>query len=114
MLSKKFRLSSTNDFKRVQNDGRVYQSKSFGIAFLKRDDSESSRFAFVVSTKIAKDAVDRNRFKRTMSETVRIASVDLLPGFDVVFLAKTSIASVPASELMKEVREGLKQSGLMK
>ncbi len=114
MLSKKFRLSGSNDFKKVQNEGQVHQSKSFGIAFLKRNDTEASRFAFVVSTKIAKDAVDRNRFKRTMSETVRIASIDLLPGFDVVFLAKTSIVSVPASELMKEVREGLKESGLMK
>lgn len=114
MLSKKFRLSGGNNFKRVQDEGRVYQSKNFGIAILNRNDAEASRFAFIVSTKIAKDAVDRNRFKRTMSETVRIASIDLFPGFDVVFLAKTSIVSVPASELMREVREGLKESGLSK
>ena len=112
MLSKKYRLVGSNEFKRVQNEGHVYQSKSFGIAYFKREDSEASRFAFVVSTKIAKEAVDRNRFKRTMSESVRIATIDLHPGFDVIFLAKTSIVSVPASELMKEVREGLKASGL--
>jgi len=114
MLSKKYKLTDSSDFKKVQNEGRVYQSRNFGIAYLKREDSDSSRFAFIVSNKIAKDAVDRNRFKRTMSETVRIATIDLLPGFDVVFLAKSSIVNTPASDLMKEVREGLKASGISK
>lgn len=114
MLSKKYKLNNPQDFKKVQTEGEVYQSKNFGIAYLKREDSEVSRFAFIVSTKISKDAVDRNRFKRTLSETVRLATIDLLPGFDVVFLAKTSIVNTPASELMKEVREGLKKSGLTK
>ena len=49
-----------------------------------------------------------------MSETVRLESINLLPGFDVIFLAKTSIVNTPAAELMKEVREGLKNSGLTK
>jgi len=114
MLSKKYKLTNSSDFKKVQSEGKVYQSKNFGIAYLKREDVDPSHFAFIVSNRIAKDAVDRNRFKRTMSETVRIATIDLLPGFDVVFLAKTSIVNTPASELMKEVREGLKASGISK
>ncbi len=114
MLSKKYKLSDSRDFKKVQNDGRVYQSKNFGIAYLKRTDTEVSRFAFIVSTKISKDAVDRNRFKRTMSDAVRLNTIHLVPGFDVVFLAKTSIVNTPASDLMKEVSKGLKESGLTK
>ena len=114
MLSKKYKLNNPSDFKQVQNEGKVYQSKNFGIAYLKRADNEASRFAFIVSTKISKEAVDRNRFKRTLSDAVRLATIDLLPGFNVVFLAKTSIVNTPASELMKEVREGLKNSELIK
>jgi ribonuclease P protein component len=112
MLSKKYKLSDSSDFKKVQTDGKVYQSKNFGIAYLKRDDNEVSRFAFIVSTKISKDAVDRNRFKRTMSDAVRLNTIHLLPGFNVVFLAKTTIVNTPASELMKEVDKGLKESGI--
>ncbi len=114
MLAKKFRLTGTESFAKIQEEGRVFQSSSFGMVYLKRKDEDFSRFGFVVSTKIAKDAVDRNRFKRAMSEAVRIASVNLVKGFDVVFLAKTSIIRVPTSEIMKEVRFALKKNGLLK
>ncbi|MCX6704156.1 MAG: ribonuclease P protein component [Candidatus Woesebacteria bacterium] len=112
MLSKKFRLKGTAKFSKIQKEGKVYQSANFGIAYIKRGDANPSCFGFIVSTKIAKDAVDRNRFKRAMSEAVRIASIDLVNGFDAVFLAKTSIARVPTSEIMKEVRLSLKECGL--
>ena len=92
----------------------MYQSQNFGLALFDRRDAEPSRFGFVVSTNIAKDAVDRNRFKRAMSESVRTSGTDLKSGFDVVFLAKTSIVKSPTSNVMKEVKNALKESGLMK
>jgi len=112
MLAKKFKLTGVKDFDRIQREGKVYQSINFGIAYIKRENEGPSRFGFIVSTKIAKDAVDRNRFKRAMSEAVRIASIDLVEGFDAVFLAKVSIARVSTSDIMKEVRLSLKGSGL--
>ena len=112
MLAKKFRLKGAKNFARIQKEGRVFQSNNFGVAYIKREDEDPSRFGFIVSTKIAKDAVDRNRFKRAMSEAVRIASIDLINGYDAVFLAKTSIVRIPTSEIMKEVRLSLKESGL--
>ena len=92
----------------------MFQSDSFGIAYVERGDSEPSKFGFIVSTKIAKDAVDRNRFKRAMSEAVRIDSINLVQGYDVVFLAKTSIYRVSTTDIMKEVRFSLRKAGLMK
>ncbi len=114
MLAKKFKLTGSKDFKKVQEEGKVYQSQNFGIAILAREDDQPSRFAFIVSTKIAREAVDRNRFKRTMSEAVRLTSRDIVPGFDCVFLAKTSIVRFPTSFVMKEVTDALKESGLVK
>ena len=114
MLARKFRLSEKRDFEKIQNEGKVFQSANFGIGILKRGDSDVSRFGFIVSTKIAKDAVDRNRFKRAMSEAVRMSMSDLSEGYDVVFLAKTSIVRVSTEQIMKEVRISLKESGLMK
>ncbi|KKR57424.1 MAG: Ribonuclease P protein component [Candidatus Woesebacteria bacterium GW2011_GWC2_40_30] len=102
MLAKKFKLTGAKDYARVQTEGKVFQSDSFGIAYVERGDSEPSKFGFIVSTKIAKDAVDRNRFKRAMSEAVRIDSINLVQGYDVVFLAKTSIYRVSTTDIMKE------------
>ena len=112
MLAKKFRLTGAKNFSGIQKEGIVYQSANFGIAYVNREDENPSRFGFIVSTKIAKDAVDRNRFKRAMSEAVRMASIDLKTGFDAVFLAKMSIVRVPTSEIMREVRVSLKGCGL--
>lgn len=113
MLAKKFRLTGPKDFKKVQDKGVVYQSENFGLAILNRGDKNPSKFAFIVSIKISKDAVDRNRLKRTMSEAVRLSSSEILPGSDAVFLAKTSIVKHPTHEIMKEVRMALKNGGLI-
>lgn len=72
MLARKYRLTGSKNFTKVEKEGKVYQSTNFGIAYVRREDEDPSRFAFIVSTKIAKDAVDRNRFKRAMSEGVRL------------------------------------------
>ena len=114
MLAKKFRLTSSSDFKKVQEEGKTFQSTNFGIAILDRKDSKPTRFAFVISTKVAKDAVDRNTIRRHMSETVRLLTNYIKEGRDVVFLAKTSIIRVPADGIVREVRTAVKDSGLMK
>lgn len=114
MLAKKFKLTGAKDYAKVQSDGIIFQSNSFGIAYLDRKDNDTSRFGFIISTKISKDAVERNRCKRAMSEAVRIDSVNLVPGHDIVFLAKTGISRVSTSDIMKEVRVSLKNAGLMK
>ena len=108
MLAKKFRLKGAKNFARIQKEGKVFQSNNFGIAYIKREDEDPSRFGFIVSTKIAKDAVDRNRFKRAMSEAVRINSIDLNPGFDVVFLAKTSIIRISTDKIIVKFYIGLR------
>lgn len=114
MLAKKYRLTESRDFKKVQETGTTYQSANFGIAILDRKDTNPSRFAFIISTKIAKDAVDRNTIRRHMSETVRLLTNYIKDGMDVVFLAKTSIVKVPADGIVREVRAAVKESGLMK
>lgn len=114
MLAVKNRLTESRDYKKVEKEGIVHQSQNFGLAILDRHDDNPSRFGFVVSTKISKDSVDRNRFKRTMSEAVRTSMVDIKNGVDVVFLAKQSMVRFPTSEIMKEVKVALKTNGLMK
>lgn len=114
MLAKKYRLTGNTNFKRVEVLGVMYQSSNFGIGMFNRKDEEVSRYGFVISTKVAKDAVDRNTIRRHMSETVRRIVQDVKNGYDVVFLAKTSIIRTPAEELVKEVRHAIRESGLLK
>ncbi len=98
----------------MQNRGTTFQSANFGVAILDRKDSLPTRFGFIISTKIAKDAVDRNTIRRHMSETVRLMTNDIKDGRDVIFLAKTSIIRIPAESLVREVRAAVRESGLIK
>jgi ribonuclease P protein component len=114
MLARKFRLTGGRDFKEVEAKGNTFQSQNFGIAYLDRGDKGPPRFAFVVSTKISKEAVDRNTIKRHMSETVRLMVGEVKDGLDVVFLAKTTIMRIPADEIVREVRAAVRSSGITK
>ena len=91
MLARKYRLSGSRNFQRVEAQGRVFQAKDFGIAYFDRKDTDPPRFGFAISTKVSKEAVDRNTIRRHMSETVRLMVGEIKNGFDIVFLAKTSI-----------------------
>lgn len=112
MLARQFNLSDRKNFERVEKEGQILQSESFGLGVFDRQDKESSHFGFVVSTKISKEAVQRNRIKRALSEAVRFEMGYVKPGYDVVFLAKGICVKKSTDELMREVKEALKKAGL--
>lgn len=113
-LAQRNRAIARDLFNKIHKIGKVYQSENFGISYIDRGDKNPTKFAFIVSTKISKEAVDRNTIKRHMSETVRIMVKDIKDGMDILFLAKPSIMRQPASEISKEVRMAIKEGGFLK
>lgn len=114
MIASIYRLRGDKSFREVLDKGRLVQAESFGIAFVKREDNEVSKFGFIVSTKVSKEAVQRNRIKRALSEAVRFLTSDIKSGYDVVFLAKQKAAKTATDALMNEVREAIRSAGLFK
>ena len=114
MIAREFILKGKKNFEKVQKEGRIFQSNSFGLSILERGDTDPSRFAFVVSGKISKEAVQRNRIKRALSEAVRFEMTRLKRGFDVIFLAKQVSTTKATGELMHEAVVTLTEAGLAK
>ena len=114
MIASLYRMRGDKSFKEVLDRGELVQSESFGLAFVKREDEDVPKFGFIVSTKVSKEAVQRNRIKRALSEAVRFLTADIKKGYDVVFLAKQRAARVSTDVLMNEVREAIKSAGLFK
>lgn len=102
MLSSKYRLKKKINFARIEIDGRMIQSRSFGMGIYNRNDGEPSHFGFIISTKISKKAVIRNRIKRIMSEVIRINLDKLKNGYDVLFLIKHQAVKITREELENE------------
>jgi ribonuclease P protein component len=114
MLAGKNILTGKANFERVEKEGKLFQFESFGISVFTRNDRKPSCFGFIVSTKISKDSVQRNRIKRALKEAVRRSMIDIAPGLDVVFLGKPISARKSTDILMLETKAALPESGIFK
>lgn len=115
MLPKKYRLSLKTEFRRIKNQAKVNHSRSFSLLVCASDqDCETSQFAFIVSKKIDKRAVERNRAKRRLSAAVGSLLPQVKNGFQVVFLARKTILTVIYKELVREIESAFQRAGLLK
>ena len=88
MLASKYRLKKKINFARIEIDGKMVQSKSFGLGIYDRKDNEPSRFGFIISTKISKKAVIRNRIKRIIADVIRRVLANIFMVFFLILKLK--------------------------
>ena len=69
-LSRKNRLKEKKDFDRVFKNGKTIKGRFLLVKYTNMI-AKTPKFGFVVSAKIAKRAVDRNRVKRLLSNNVQ-------------------------------------------
>jgi ribonuclease P protein component len=96
MLKKENRLSKIVRIK----DGKKFFSPLFTVRVSENKDNKA-RFGFVVSKKIDKRAVVRNRTKRVLQDVVG-HFVDKLTSRDVVVVAKKSLSFNDKETILKE------------
>lgn len=86
MLPEENRLKKTKDIEWVFRAGNGHK-EDFLFLKLAKNNLRVSRFAFIVSKKIAKKSVVRNKIKRLLREAVRKKLSETKVGFDVVVVA---------------------------
>lgn len=86
MLPKSRRICLKRDFERVFNSGRSVQGKLFRLKFLKNN-LNFNRFAVVVSSKVSKKAVIRNKIRRRAWATISNLDPILNGSADIVLVA---------------------------
>lgn len=106
MLAREY-LLLTKSLSIVKKEGKLIQGNNFGVIVRNREDDKPPRFGFVVSTKISKLAVHRNRIRRAMIESARHNFFSVASGYDFLFLAKTTMGKMTTEEIMKEVADFL-------
>jgi len=73
-----------------------------------KKDDDLKKFGFIVSKRISKKAVDRNKVRRVLSEVVKNNFDKFEKGIRVVFLTKQEILGKKYDEVEKEVLKFLK------
>lgn len=103
MLPKEKRLRNTKDFKRVYQKGSFFSVEFFSVNFLPNR-SKQSRLGIVVTKKVEKGAVARNKIKRRFREASR-SLYDAIPaGYDVIITVKPKAKEAEYKQIEQELR----------
>jgi len=112
MFAKKNRLAKTRDVKTAFERGRGFFNPFFTVKYLKTT-KPFGRFTIVVSTKVSKKAVERNRLKRLLRDFIRRNIGSFAPG-DYAVIVKPSAAKLQSKELVQKFVVLAKTSKLQK
>jgi len=75
-------------------------------------DLQPSRFGFSVSRRLGK-AVVRNRIKRLLREVVRLRLAKVVPGWDIVFIARQGVVGASFVDVDRATAHLLGLAGLL-
>ena len=103
MLARENRLTGDSNFATVKKKGTLYQCPDVGVVIYNRNDDSPTRFGSIISTKISKMAVHRNRVARSLREAARQNLTRIGKGYDIVFLAKKTITNKTTDEIMSQI-----------
>ena len=103
MLAKKYRLSSC-EIEEVFQKGRWRHQEAFSFK-LYQNNLSFSRFAVIVSGKVVRRAVVRNRIRRRIMECLRLNYSCFPTGFDIIVIPKPIVFQEKFSEMEKEIRK---------
>lgn len=113
MLPRENRLTEKSDFAKVLKSGRITGGAFLSIA-VHRGDGSVPKIGFIVSNKISKKAVERNRLKRLMRQAIKPNLANIEDGARLVFLAKRNAANAASEEITRESQDLLKRSGVLR
>jgi len=106
MISKKHRFHGLNALNYAYKQGRPVRGSALALKVALNPRRRDYRVAVVVSKKVSKSAVVRNRIRRRVYETVRTQPVVIEKPLDLIFTVYTEdVATMPADQLVKVVAE---------
>ena len=112
-LNRALRLRKSSEFQQVRQQGRSITSRLLILAWIPNEVAKL-RVGFVVSKRISKLAVERNRVKRLLGEAIRPSLPELSGGWDMVFSAKNQVSTADFLALQKDIVTLLHRAQLLK
>jgi ribonuclease P protein component len=111
MLARAHRFHGYSSLRGVYQRGQTVRGSLVSLRFDRRDPRKPYRVAVVVSRKVNKSAVKRNRIRRRIYEAVRTAAVTPRPGADLIFTVfSDQVAEMDVDKLRATVNDLLKQT----
>lgn len=114
MLAKTHRFHGHNSLNYVYRHGQTVRGPLTAVKYVRNDRRQTYRAAVVVSKKVHKSAVVRNRIRRRIYEQLRLLAPQITQPYDIVVTVfHDTVATMPATELATLVRAQLHQAGVI-
>jgi ribonuclease P protein component len=115
MIPFSYRFHGHNSLRFVYKNGRVERTRLATIKSTKNTHRNQPRFAVVVSKKVMKSAVRRNRIRRRIYEYIRSSVSKLNENYDIVIIVTSSeFLTMTPGELTSQLDQLFAQSNLYK
>ena len=112
MISAKYRFHGYGSLNYLHRNGKTARGKMMSARFIPNQRRENPRFAVVVSKKVYKSAVKRNRIRRRIYEIIRVNIGENPPAIDIALnIYSPEVLNLTHDELVKQVKGLLKETG---
>lgn len=114
MIAKQHRFHGMTSLRFVFGRGQVVRGPYFSLRAVVNNRQKSFRVAVVVSKKVHKSAVARNRIRRRIYETIRTHQPEINQAFDIVVSVHTVIPeTLTPKQLDNLIVKQFKKSGIL-
>ncbi len=114
MLKQKNRFHGHGSLRYVYKNGDIIRSRVLSTKYTKNKFRKESRFSVVISKKVMKSAVGRNRMRRRIYEVIRLSLPEITEPHDVAILVFSSeVITMPYEELSNIIYSQFREAGIL-
>ena len=115
MIPSPFRFHGHNSLRYVYTNGKAVRSQPLTIKWVKNTHRSKPRISVVVSKKVLKSAIGRNRIRRRIYEYMRTHLDQLNDVYDIVVITTSpELRDMPYGELSDQMDTLLEKAGVFK
>ncbi|GAB4542225.1 MAG: ribonuclease P protein component [Anaerolineales bacterium] len=111
-MQKRFRLTRSEDFKRVRRNGKSYAHPLLVLAALQNSSLKNLRVG-VAAGKLTGNAVQRNRAKRLLREAIRPLLPALQTDWDVTLIARPALVRASLEDARAALERLLRRAKIL-
>lgn len=115
MINRVHRFHGYGSLRYAYKQGRVSRGPLFAVKSIYNERRKDYRIAVVVSRKVNKSAVARNRIRRRIYGAVRDFGAEINQPFDIVITVfNDSVLETAAEDLRSQIKKQFRENGILK